>query len=190
MWKKQGSDTAPEYEERGQHDFQQAQDFRNLGVGYDEISTEGVCSESSQRLGRQLENSEQAMQALKDLPHPPEKEELREEQFTYTPLPDGSCPLDPAIWQGHPVKELPAPVKEARRQFKMEQSLAKKVRVAKAGKKLITGLKKSERKLLRRKVLQDRGIDPTKATPEEILSVHKLLANVTDCEWGRPGKDR
>lgn len=198
IWEKHGGDTAFKHEESGQHDSQPAQDFRNSGVSHDETLTEEVqgkliqeevCSESSQKLGRQLEKCQNAMQPLEDLPHPTEVENSQEKQFTYTPLADGSCPLDPAIWQGLPVKKLPAPVKEARRRFKMEQSLAKKVRAAKAGNMLITGLGKPERKLLRRKVLQDRGIDPTKATPEQILSVHKLLANVTDCAWGRPSKE-
>ena len=35
----------------------------------------------------------------------------------WTPLEDGSCPLDPTIWKGHVVKDLPKAVREARRQW-------------------------------------------------------------------------
>jgi hypothetical protein len=51
--------------------------------------------------------------------------------FTYTPLPDGSCPLDPALWKGHKTKHLPRPLRDARHVFQVERRLEKRLRTAK-----------------------------------------------------------
>jgi hypothetical protein len=51
--------------------------------------------------------------------------------LNYTPLEDGSCPLDPTIWDSRSVKSLPKPVREARRKWKGEQRDQRKIRAGK-----------------------------------------------------------
>jgi hypothetical protein len=51
--------------------------------------------------------------------------------FTYTPLPDGSCPLNPKLWKSHKTKHLPKQIEEARRAYQVEQRLEKRLRKAK-----------------------------------------------------------
>ncbi|KAF1966655.1 hypothetical protein BU23DRAFT_560067 [Bimuria novae-zelandiae CBS 107.79] len=43
----------------------------------------------------------------------------------WTPLEDGTCPIDPSIWEGRTVKDLPKPVREARRKWMEQQRNAR-----------------------------------------------------------------
>ncbi|KAF1955168.1 hypothetical protein CC80DRAFT_493111 [Byssothecium circinans] len=86
----------------------------------------------------------------------------------YTPLPDGTCPLDPMIWEGRIVKTLPKPVREARRKYLEQLRNERKLR---AGKAIDTGPSRSEVKIaelqrVTREVLKEQGIKK-RATKEQ-----------------------
>lgn len=94
---------------------------------------------------------------------------------TYTPLPDGTCPLDPTIWASRTVKTLPKPVREARRKYLEQQRNERKLR---AGKSIEKGLTRADWKrnnvaMLTREVLHREGIKKD-ATKEEKNKARRL----------------
>ncbi|KAF1851498.1 uncharacterized protein K460DRAFT_362240 [Cucurbitaria berberidis CBS 394.84] len=80
--------------------------------------------------------------------------------IAYTPLADGSCPLDPTIWEGHKAKSLPKPVRNARQRWIAQQRLVKKLKRVEGGeRKELIGLTKAEKQLIKEGSLDNQGLD-------------------------------
>lgn len=90
---------------------------------------------------------------------------------TYTPLPDGSCPLDPTIWEGRVVKDLPKEVRAARRKWLEERRRQKKIASGKLKENGKDKVSRQQKKMaaighITREILQEMGV-PEGATKEQ-----------------------
>jgi hypothetical protein len=80
--------------------------------------------------------------------------------ITYEALEDGSCPLEPSIWEGHNVKHLPKEVRKARCKWLEQQRNKRKIATGKSiePKTSRSEIKKKKMQRLMGEVLKEQGI--------------------------------
>lgn len=96
---------------------------------------------------------------------------------TYTPLPDGTCPLDPTIWEGRVVKHLPKAVRAARREWMRNRRVERKIKAGKPIEAVETRamMKLAKRATLTAEILNEAGI--TQGATEEQRSEARRKAS-------------